>query len=138
MVKEKVLAYEIQMYNHEFHRISYVLDEYIREINKYWSGQMHIADSNKDDALRKQTLIDCFYACKVIAILVHPIAPTGCEMFQEYLNIDDRLWNWEYIFEPIEYYTGDLNKHKLKFLEPRVDFFSKLECQYYISLDKEK
>jgi methionyl-tRNA synthetase len=65
-----------------------------------------------------------------MAILVHPIAPTGCEMFREYLNIDDTLWNWDYIFEPIEYYTGDLDKHELKFLEPRVDFFSKLESQY--------
>ncbi len=130
LVEEKVLEYEKQMYNHEFHRISYVLDEYIREVNKYWAGQIRIADANVDDVLRKQTLIDCFYACKVMAVLVHPIAPVGCEMFQEYLNIDDTLWNWEYIFEPIEHYTGDLNKHELKFLEPRVDFFSKLECQF--------
>ncbi len=130
LVEEKVLEYEKQMYNHEFHRISYVLDEYIREVNKYWAGQIRIADTNNDEELRKQTLIDCFYACKVMAILVHPIAPTGCEMFQEYLNIDDRLWNWEYIFEPMEYYLGDLDKHELKFLEPRVDFFSKLESQY--------
>jgi methionyl-tRNA synthetase len=128
--EKKVLEYEIHMYNHEFHRISYVLDEYIREVNKYWAGQIRIADANSDEALRKQTLIDCFYACKIMAILVHPIAPSGCEMFREYLNIDDTLWNWDNIFEPIEYYTGDLDQHELKFLEPRVDFFSKLESQY--------
>lgn len=130
LVEEKVLEYETQMYNHEFHRISYVLDEYIREVNKYWAGQIRIADTNNDEELRKQTLIDCFYASKVMAILVHPIAPSGCEMFREYLNVDERLWNWDYIFEPIEFYTGDLDKHELKFLEPKVDFFEKLEWQY--------
>lgn len=130
LAEEKVMEYENQMYNHEFHRISYVLDEFIREVNKYWARQIRTADLNSDESLRKQTLVDCFYACKVMSILVHPIAPTGCEMFQEYLNIDDRLWNWEYIFKPIEYYTGDLNKHPIKYLEPKVDFFTKLESQY--------
>lgn len=130
LVEEKVYEYERQMYNHEFHRISYVLDEYIREVNKYWANQIRIADTKNDEELRRQTVIDCFYACKVMAILVHPIAPTGCEMFQEYLNVDDRLWNWDYIFEDIAFYTGDLSKHELKFLEPRVDFFAKLESQF--------
>lgn len=130
LVEKEVLEYERQMYNHEFHRISYVLDEYIREVNKYWANQIRIADTNQDEAVRKQTLIDCFYACKVMAVLVHPIAPTGCEMFREYLNVDERLWDWDFIFEPIEFYTGVLAKHELKFLEPRVDFFSKLESQY--------
>lgn len=130
LAEEKVMEYENQMYNHEFHRISYVLDEFIREVNKYWARQIRTADLSSDESLRKQTLVDCFYACKVMSILVHPIAPTGCEMFQEYLNIDDRLWNWEYIFKPIEFYTGDLNKHPLKYLEPKVDFFTKLDCQY--------
>jgi methionyl-tRNA synthetase len=132
LVEKHILEYERQMYNHEFHRISYVLDEYIRDVNKYWSNRIRIADTNLDEAVRKQTVFDCFYACKVMAILVHPIAPTGCEMFREYLKVDDRLWNWEYIFEPIEFYIGDLEKHELKFLEPRVDFFSKLESQFNI------
>lgn len=130
LVEDKVLEYEKHMYNHEFHRIAYVLDAYIREVNKYFAGQTRLADSTNDDKLRKQTLIDCFYACKVMAILVHPIAPAGCEMFREYLNIGEELWNWDHIFEPVAFYTGDLATHELKFLEPRVDFFSKLESQY--------
>lgn len=128
--EETVFEYERQMYNHEFHRISYVLDDYIRETNKYWVNQMRIADTQADENIRKQTLIDCFYACKVIAILVHPIAPSGCEKFREYLNVDERLWSWDYIFENIEFYTDDLSNHPLKFLEPKVDFFSKLDSQY--------
>ncbi|HKM34026.1 MAG TPA: class I tRNA ligase family protein [Lachnospiraceae bacterium] len=128
--QEKVLDYERQMYNHEFHRISYVLDEYIREANKHWVNQMRIADIQEDKELRRQTLIDCFYLCKVMAILIHPIAPTGCEMFREYLNVDERLWDWQFIFENIEFYVGDLSKHQLKFLEPKIDFFAKLESQF--------
>ena len=130
LVQEKVFEYERHMYNHEFHRMAYVLDEHIREVNKYFANYSRQADHTNDDVLRKQTLIDCFYACKVIAILVHPIAPEGCERVRKYLNVSEALWNWEHIFEPIEFYTGDLCKHELKFLEPRVDFFSKLESQY--------
>ncbi|MGL4849255.1 MAG: class I tRNA ligase family protein [Clostridium sp.] len=130
IVEEKTFEYEKHMYNHDFHRIAYVLDELIREVNKYWAGQTRIADKDNNEELRKQVLIDCMYACKVIAILIHPIAPTGCEMFAEYLNISEEIWNWDNIFAPIEFYVGDLSKHELKFLEPRVDFFSKLESQY--------
>lgn len=130
LVEETVFEYERHMYNQEFHRISYVLDEFIRVANKYWVGQIRIADTEKDETIRRQTLVDCFYICKIIAILVHPIAPSGCEMFRSYLNVDERLWNWDYIFEKIEYYTEDLSKHQLKFLEPKIDFFSKLESQF--------
>ena len=130
LAKEKILEYERHMYNHEFHRISYVIDAYIREINKYWANQSRLAEAEGNEEIRKQTLIDCFYACKTMAILLHPIAPTGCEMFGEYLNIGEELWNWEHIFEPLEFYVGNLLEHELKFLEPRVDFFSKLQSQY--------
>ncbi|ONI42063.1 methionine--tRNA ligase [Candidatus Epulonipiscium fishelsonii] len=130
LAQKKVIEYEKHMYNHEFHRISYVIDEYIREVNKYWSGQIRLSEKNNDVELRTQTLIDAFYSCKVMSILIHPIAPKGCEMFAEYLNINNKIWDWEYIFEPLEYYVENLATHKLKFLEPRVDFFSKLESQY--------
>ena len=46
------------------------------------------------------------------------------------MNIDERMWNWDFIFENVEFYTGDLSKHTLKYLEPRIDFFKKLDCQF--------
>ena len=130
LVEDKVFEYERHMYNHEFHRIAYVLDAFIREMSKNWANQNRVADSSDDENLRKQTLIDCFYACKVMSILIHPIAPKGCEMFREYLNISEDLWNWEHIFEPISFYINDLTTHELKYLKPRVDFFSKLDSQF--------
>ena len=130
LAEEKVVEYEKHMYNHEFHRIAYVLDAYIREVNKYFAAKSREADANDDLELRRQLMIDCFYACKVMAILVHPVAPSGVEMFADYLNIGEQLWNWENILAPLSTYVDDLSTHELKFLEPRVDFYEKLESQY--------
>ena len=122
ITKKYVLEYERHMYNQDFHRIAYVLDDLIREANKYWAKNIKIEEQ------KEQVLADCFYACKIIALLVHPIAPDGCEMFKEYLNVGDELWNWDNIFEPLNVYFKE--NHSFKFLEPKVDFFSKLEHQY--------
>lgn len=124
LTEKAVLEYEKHMYNQDFHRIAYVLDDYIREINKHWSNNI------KKEELKRKVLADCFYACKVIAVLIHPIAPEGCEMFKEYLNIDDKLWDWNKIFDPIYSYFDDGDNHRIKFLEPKVDFFKKMEYQY--------
>lgn len=124
LTEKAVLEYEKHMYNQDFHRIAYVLDEYIREINKHWSNNI------KKEEIKSEVLADCFYACKVIAVLIHPIAPEGCEMFKEYLNIDDKLWDWNKIFDPIHSYFEDGDNHRFKFLEPKVDFFMKMDHQY--------
>ena len=128
LAKEAVLEYERHMYNHDFHRITYVLDSFIREINKHWVNNIKIAEKEENDALRRQILIDCFYGIKVIATLLHPIAPVGCEMVREYLNVDERLWSWDYILEPLTELMDE--NHEFKFLEPKVDFFKKLDCQF--------
>jgi methionyl-tRNA synthetase len=129
LTEKTVLDYERYMYNHEFHRISYVLDDYIRRVNKHWVNNVKIADATNHAEFRNQLVVDCFYACKVMAILIHPIAPKGCEMFREYLNLGEELWDWSNIFEPLSFYIADRESHKLKYLEPRVDFFKKHECQ---------
>ena len=128
-----VNEYERHMYNHDFHRISYTLDEYIREVNKNWAALSRQADQEQNTEILKQLLVDTWYSCKVMAVLLHPIVPDGCEMFREYLNVDEKLWNWDYILEPLTAYIPDLKAHKLKFLEPRVDFFKKPQWQ----LDKQ-
>lgn len=124
MSEKAVLEYERHMYNQDLHRIAYVIDEYIREVSKHWSNNI------KNESMKKQVLEDCFYACKVIAMLIHPIAPEGCEKFKEYLNVGDEIWNWDNIFEPINFYFKDGAEHKFKFLEPKIDFFKKMEHQY--------
>lgn len=125
--RETILVYEKYMYRHEFHRLTYVLDSYIRDTNKYWVNHIRVADSNNDSELRRQVLIDTFHAVRTITTLLHPIAPSGCEIVQEYLGLDDKLWSWELIFEPIDKLCT--SGHRLKYLEPRVDFFKKHESQ---------
>lgn len=49
-----------------------------------------------------------------MAILLHPIAPDGCEMFREYMNMDKSLWDWDKILKPISSYVGNLSEHKGK------------------------
>jgi methionyl-tRNA synthetase len=128
--KETILIFERHMYNHEFHRLTYVLDSYIRNMNKYWVNNIRIADAEDNDVLRRQVLIDTLHAVRVTAALLHPIAPDGCEMIREYLGVGEELWNWEHIFEPLESLIDDISNHRLKFLEPRVDFFKRHESQF--------
>ena len=125
---EAILQYERNMYNHEFHIVTYILDSYIRKINKYWASNMKIAESTNDNNLRKQVLIDSFHAVRTAVTLIHPIAPNSCERVREYLKVNEKLWNWDYIFEPIYKFIEDPT-HKLKYLEPRIDFFKKHESQ---------
>jgi len=79
--------------------------------------------------MRKQILVDCFHAIKTIAILLHPIAPSGCEMIRKYLNLDERIWNWDNIFKTIHELSDEVEYFDVKFLEPKIDFFKKHECQ---------
>ena len=125
-----ILTYERHMYNHEFHRVTEVLDSYIRSMNKYWVNNIRIAEMNEDDVLRSQVLIDTLHAVRTVVSLLHPIAPTGCEMIREYLGVGEELWSWDHIFDTMEELTSNNENHSLKFLEPRVDFFLKHETQF--------
>lgn len=128
--KEAILTYEDHMYRHQFHSITYVLDTYIRSINKRYANGMKEASESSDPEMLKQFIIDCFYGVKTAAVLLHPIAPRGCEMVQEYLLVGKEMFSWEYIFEPLSYFMKDKEGHQLKFLEPRVDFFAKHPSQF--------
>lgn len=126
---EALLAYERHMYDHEFHRIVYVLDSYVRDCNKYWVNQMRQADTKEDEVLRKQVLIDSFHAVKTASLMFHPIAPIGCEKIRDYLNMEDRFWDWKYAFAPMYDLMSDNNHHGIKSLNAREDFFTKHESQ---------
>lgn len=126
---EAILTYERHMYNHEFHSVTYVLDSYIRNMNKHWTNNMKLAETNEDNTLRKQVLIDAFHAVRTTITLIHPIAPSSCERVREYLNVNEKIWNWDYIFEPIYTFIEDPLTHKLEYLAPRVDFFEKHQEQ---------
>jgi methionyl-tRNA synthetase len=120
---ELILEYEKAMYRHEFPRVIDLTDVYLREANKAWAAKTKEAEERDDALIREQILTDTFHVVRVAAVLLHPFAPWGTQMVREYLGVDERLWNWEYIFEPLGFFMDD--NHKFKFLEPRVDFFAK-------------
>ncbi len=124
-----ILEYERLMYEHNFHLVMNLMDTYIRNINKYWSRNIKEADDTDNAELRLQTLTDSFHMVRTAAVLMHPIAPEGTEMILEYLQLGEEFWCWERIFEPVYFFMDDPQEHKLKFLEPRVDFFSKHPSQ---------
>jgi methionyl-tRNA synthetase len=125
-----LLDYERHMYEHEFHSITYVLDTFVRNSNKYWVNQMRQADSTENNELRKQVLIDSFHVVKTAALMFHPIAPIGCDKIRDYLNIDQRFWDWKHAFTTIDQIIPDFNNHRIKTLEAREDFFVKHESQF--------
>ena len=73
-------------------------------------------------------VIDAFHMVRVAATLLHPIAPIGTEKVREQLGVDERLWSWEYIFEPLAFFFADPASHRFAPLAPKADFFEKPAC----------
>lgn len=126
--KKAVLDYERFMYRFEFHQATYVLDSYIRKMSKYSSKVLGDADKADDNEARRAALINVFHMIRTAAVLLHPMAPAGTEMILEYLQLGNDFWSWDRIFDTLSDFTGGKD-HKLKFLEPRVDFFTKHQSQ---------
>lgn len=121
--KKAILEFERYMAKFAFHQCTYVLDSYIRNGSKYMSKVL-----NDESADRKQALANLFHIIRTTAILLHPLAPFGTEKLREYLQVDEKIWSWDTIFEPLTYFTE--KNHKLKFLPPREDFFTRHESQF--------
>ena len=119
--------YEFAMYRFEFSKAVDMLDKFLRDSNKTFDAKMKTAKADEDNNLRTQTLVDSFHAVKTAAILLHSFAPEGTERLQEYLGVDDNLWDWANIKEPLSFFMGE--DHRFKFLEPRIDFFLKHPSQ---------
>ena len=94
-----------------------------------WNSAVKIAEKEENTELRTQILVDCLYGVKVITTLLHPIAPTGCDMVKEYLGVDERIYDWNHIFDDLADWINP-DEHVFQFLEPKVDFFKKAECQF--------
>lgn len=125
--EDTILSYEGHMAKCELDKVFELLNIYLRDANKYFSGEMKLADAADDNSKRLEILANSFYAVRVAASLLHPIAPKGCDMVREYLCLDEKLWSWEHIFKELSELTKP--EHGLKFLEPRVDFFPKHPSQ---------
>lgn len=120
---ETILTYERIMSEISFGKVFELLNVFLRDANKEWSAR----SKSEDPSEIRQLLVDMFHIVRVAAALFHPLVPEGCEMIREYLQVDERIWDWEYIFEPLDAFVEP--EHKFRFLEPRVDFFVKHPTQ---------
>ncbi len=121
-----ILKYERFMFQTKFHMVTYELDTYIRNINKYW-----IANAKENDKEKmKQAIIDCLYMCKVAMVLLHPIAPNSCEKLAKFLKLNENIFSWSNIEKPIYDFVDDKTNYVPEFLEPKQDFFKKHPSQF--------
>ncbi|MFW6022887.1 MAG: class I tRNA ligase family protein [Halanaerobiaceae bacterium] len=130
--KETILEYEKAVHRYEFHQVMFIMDNYIRNANKYWSQQYKEYKDQDDINILLQLFVDAFHMMRTASVLMHPIAPVGTEMILEYLNLDgaDEFWDWDRIFEPVYAFMDNPEDHEFKVLERRVDFFEKHPSQY--------
>lgn len=119
-----ILEYENLMYNFKFDKVFELLNIFLKDANKEWSAKSK--SSNESDMFK--LLMDTFHVIRTCMVLIHPIAPEGCEQIRSYLCIDDRVWNWKYIFKPLEYFI--VENHRFKELKPKFDFFPKHPSQF--------
>ncbi len=122
-----VLKYEKLMFDNKFHMVMYELDNYIRNINKYWVANIKSCEEDKEKLA--QLIADTLYMCKVAMVLLHPVAPTNIEKLAEDLKVSKDIFSWDTITEPIYNFVGDKDNYRPKFIEARYDFFSKPACQ---------
>lgn len=123
LIERAVLEYELRMYEQEFHKVIYTLDELIRSASKFWSKHMKIADDADDTEKRLQVVADAFYAVKVIATLLHPIVPDSIEKLRQRLRFTEDLWSWEHILAPVTTVMADPANHSFEAIPPQYDFF---------------
>jgi len=113
-VKERsdktILEYEYLMSIISFDKIFELLNVYLRDASKDWSARNR-SESTEDIG---QLLADSFHVVRTAATLFHPITPLGCKKIREYLSVDKRIWDWKFIFEPLNFFTE--SDHKFKFL----------------------
>ena len=66
---------------------------------------------------------------KVAMVLLHPITPIACEKLAEFLMLDENVFSWDKIEQPIYEFVKNKNKYIPNFLEPKQDFFKKHPSQ---------
>ena len=62
--------------------------------------------------------------------MLHSVAPNGCENLAEYLDVDESIFDFNKINEPIYNWFVNKESHNPKFIEPKFDFFKKHPSQF--------
>ncbi|MDO5043631.1 MAG: methionine--tRNA ligase, partial [Slackia sp.] len=127
--------YERIMHRAELHSVMTLLDEFIRWAQKWWADGIKAADTADDADARRQVLLDSFYLLRVCTLLMHPVAPAGCEKVAVHLNIPaSRVFSWSEAFESMDELCEEdertAGRHAIVELPARTDFFEKHPSQF--------
>ena len=120
-----ILKFEKCMMENKFHMCMYELDSFLRNINKYWTRSFNADDKEKE----KECIINTLHYCKVAMIMLHSVAPKSIENLADYLGVDESIFNWDRVNEPIYNWFENKENHKPKFIESKFDFFKKHPSQ---------
>lgn len=124
-----ILKFEKCMMENKFHMCMYELDNFLRNINKYWTRCFVSDDKEKE----KECIINTLHYCKVAMVMLHSVAPKSIENLADYLGVDETIFNWDRVNESIYNWFENPEKHTPKFIEPKFDFFKKHPSQLEIN-----
>lgn len=132
---EAMAEYERIMHRAELHSIMTLLDDFVRWSQKRWADGIKAADTADDADARRQVLLDSFYLLRVCTLLMHPVAPAGCERIAFHLNLPvERVFSWKEAFEGMDELCAEderaAGRHAVVELPPRTDFFEKHPSQF--------
>lgn len=120
------LKFEKAMMENKFHMCMYELDSFLRNINKYWTKNF-VFDNIE---LEAKCVANTLHYAKVAMVMLHSVAPKGCENLAKYLSVDESIFDYNRVNEPIYAWFENKEKHTPKFIEPKFDFFKKHPSQF--------
>jgi len=124
---QTILKYEKCAFENKFHMISYELDSYIRNINKYWVANIKTCEN--DNEKLSQLIADTLHMVKVAMVLLHPVSPDNTENLANLLKVSPDIFSWDTINEPIYNFVENKENYKPTFIEAKFDFFKKHPSQ---------
>ena len=122
------LDYEKLMYDQKFHMVSYLLDTFIRNINKNWVKQIKEIEEQNNTEKLNQLLVDTAYYLKTACLLTHPITPVSTENLANYLQLNEKTFDWNYIYDDLNTFIS--KDRTVKNIPPKFDFYKKHPSQF--------
>ena len=104
--------------------VSYEIDGYIRNINKYWVKNIAGADLE----VERKLISDVLYMIKVALVLLHPIAPQSSENVAGDLKLTN-IFDYDNADDSVLNHVENSEKYMPKFIEEHFDFFKKHPSQ---------
>ncbi len=139
--KRVLVEYDKLMELAELHSVIQLADEFIRYSNKYWTSAITKATEEEKEGrdsagcLRRQALVDSYYLLRVCTLIMHPIAPSGCELICKHMKVDPNdLFSWDKPFldnsEIVSDEARNAKESEILELPPKFDFFPKHPSQF--------